>query len=178
MPDDAMQRVLESHLNKFFGKYRGIVTDNRDPLFRGRLKVKVPQVLGESEVYALPCVPYAGKDVGFFALPKTGTVVWIEFEAGDPSYPIWTGCTWARGDISASDAIPEVKFIKTDKFTLRIDDLVGEITIENEAGSQVVVGPLEVKIKSAAVTTEATGGRKTELTAVSFSVNDAALEVL
>jgi hypothetical protein len=178
MPDEATQRLLESQHNKFFGKYRGLVTDNRDPLLRGRLKVQVPQVLGESEVFALPCVPYAGKDVGFFALPKTGTVVWVEFEAGDPSYPIWTGCTWALGDISAADAIPEVKFIKTDKFTLRIDDLVGEITIENQAGSQIVVGPLEVKIKSAAVNTEATGGRKTALTAVSFSVNDGAMEVL
>lgn len=178
MSEQAIQRVLESQLSKFYGKYRGLVVDNRDPLLRGRLKVQVPQVLGTSEVWALPCVPYAGQGVGFFALPKTDTAVWVEFEAGDASYPIWTGTLWALGDLDPLEAVPEVKFLKTDKFTLKIDDLIGEITIENQAGSQVVIGPLEVKIKSAAVTTEATGGKKTELSAVSFSVNSAALEVL
>jgi len=178
MPDEMMQRLLEHHASKFFGKYRGTVTDNRDPLLRARLKIQVPQVLGDAEVWALPCVPYAGKDVGLFALPKTGTMVWIEFEAGDPSYPIWTGSLWALGDISPEDAVPDVKFIKTDNFTMRIDDLVGEITISNQAGSQITLGAVELNIKSAQITTEATGGRKTELTAVSFSVNDGGLEVL
>lgn len=178
MPDEMMQQVLEHQVSKFFGKYRGRVSDNRDPLLRGRLKVQVPQVLGSSEVWALPCVPYAGKDVGLFAMPKVGTVVWVEFEAGDPSYPIWSGTLWALGDISPADAQPEVKFFKTEKFTLRIDDTIGEITIENDSGSQIVIGPLEIKVKSSSVITEGTGGKKTELTAVSFSVNNAALEVL
>jgi hypothetical protein len=178
MPEDAIQQILEQQASKFFGKYRGIVADNLDPLMRGRLKVQCPQVLGTAEVWALPCVPYAGKNVGLYAIPKKDTAVWVEFEAGDPSYPIWTGTLWALGDISPADARPEVKFWKTDKFTLRIDDLLGEITIENQAGSQIVIGPLEVKIKSSIVTTEGAGGKKTELTAVSFSVNNAALEVL
>jgi hypothetical protein len=178
MPDDALQQVLEQQASKFFGKYRGLVTDNRDPLMRGRVRLQVPQVLGKAEVWALPCVPFAGKNVGLYVIPKTGTAVWVEFEAGDPSYPIWTGALWALGDISPADATPDVKFLKTEKFTLRIDDLVGEITIENQAGSQIVIGPLEVKIKSSSVTTEGAGGKKTELTAVSFSVNNAALEVL
>jgi hypothetical protein len=178
MPDEMMQQVLEQQASKFFGKYRGRVADNRDPLLRGRLKVQVPQVLGKSEVWALPCVPYAGKDVGFFALPKTGTAVWVEFEAGDPSYPIWTGSLWGLGDISPTDAIPEMKFLKTDKFTMKINDLLGEITIENQSGSQIVIGPLDIKIKAPLVTTEAAGGKKVELTAVSFNVNNSAFEVL
>jgi hypothetical protein len=178
MNDDVAHRLLEHQASRFFGKYRGTVTDNRDPLTRARLKVQVPQVLGDAEVWALPCVPFAGKDVGFFALPKTGTMVWVEFEAGDPSYPIWTGAMWALGDITPEDAVPDVKFLKTEKFTLRIDDVVGEITISNQGGTQITLGAVELNLKSSTVTTEASGGKKTELTAVSFSVNDAALEVL
>ena len=178
MPDESPHRALEHQLSKFFGKYRGLVTDNRDPLLRGRLKVQVPQVLGDAEIWALPCVPYAGKDVGFFAMPKNSTVVWVEFEAGDPSFPIWTGCLWALGDIAAADAAPDIKFLKTEKFTLRIDDAAGEITIENQGGSQIVLGANDIKTKSGSINNEATGGKKTELTSSSFSVNDGALEVL
>jgi uncharacterized protein involved in type VI secretion and phage assembly len=178
MHDESTQRLLEHHLSKFFGKYRGLVTDNRDDLQRGRLKVQVPQVLGDAEVWALPCVPYAGKDVGFFAMPKTGTVVWVEFEAGDASYPIWTGALWALGDIDPADAGPDVKFFKTDKFTLRIDDSAGEITIENQGGTQIVLSSSDLKMKSGSVSAETTGGKKTELTDSSFSVNDGNLEVL
>jgi uncharacterized protein involved in type VI secretion and phage assembly len=162
----------------FFGKYRGVVRDNADTLGRGRLLVVVPQVLEDQEVWAMPCVPYAGKDRGFFAMPEKDTGVWIEFEAGNPSFPIWTGCFWNKDDIDSADSTPEIKFFKTEKFTLRIDDSVGEITIENDSGSQVVLTANDVTVKSSTVKTEATGGKKTELSAVSFSVNDGALEVL
>jgi uncharacterized protein involved in type VI secretion and phage assembly len=176
MKDDVAHKLLEHQASKFYGKYRGTVTDNTDTLARGRLKVQIPQVLGEAEVWALPCVPYAGKDVGFFAMPKVGTMVWIEFEAGDSSYPIWTGTTWALGDIAADDASPDVKFFKTDKFTLRIDDAAGEIVISNQGGSEIKLGANEIHIKSSTITSEAQG-KKTELSSSSFSVNDGALEV-
>ena len=163
---------------RFFGKYRGVVKKNKDPLTRGRLQVSVPQVLEDTEAWAMPCVPYAGKQRGLYALPDVGTGVWVEFEAGDPSYPIWTGCVWNKGDIPQADSAPEVKFFKTKKFTLRIDDSVGEITIENESGTQIVMTANDILVKSSTVKTEATGGKKTELSAVSFKVNDGALEVL
>ena len=99
MKDDVAHKLLEHQASKFYGKYRGTVTDNQDSLARGRVKVQVPQVLGDAEVWALPCVPYAGKDVGFFAMPKKGAMVWVEFEAGDASYPIWTGSSWALGEV-------------------------------------------------------------------------------
>jgi uncharacterized protein involved in type VI secretion and phage assembly len=163
---------------RFFGKFRGVVKNNKDSLGRGRLLVVVPQVLENQEVWAMPCVPYAGKERGFFAMPDAGTGVWIEFEAGNPSFPIWVGCFWNKDDIPSADSKPEIKFFKTKKFTLRIDDSVGEVTIENESGSQVVLTATDVTVKSSTVKTEATGGKKTELSAVSFSVNDGALEVL
>jgi len=163
---------------QFFGKFRGIVKNNSDSLGRGRLLVVVPQVLENQEVWAMPCVPYAGKERGFFAMPDVGTGVWVEFEAGNPSFPIWVGCFWNKDDIPSADSKPEIKFFKTKKFTLRIDDSVGEVTLENESGSQVVLTATDITVKSSTVKTEATGGKKTELSAVSFSVNDGALEVL
>ena len=79
-PDlDRLMEELESHL---FGKYRGKVVDNNDPDKRGSVRVVVPAVMGEKELWALPCVPYAGPDVGFFAIPPVDASVWVEFENG------------------------------------------------------------------------------------------------
>ena len=163
---------------RYFGKYRGTVADNLDPLKRGRLRVIVPAVLGSDQYWALPCVPYAGPQLGFYTMPELGTPVWIEFEAGDPSFPIWSGCFWNDGDIAAADADPKIKFFKTNKFTLRIDDNNGEIIIENDSGSQIKLTGQEILIKSSTVKQEAAGGRKTELSSASFKVNDGSQEVL
>src|SRR5262249_24309551 len=163
---------------QYYGKYRGSVVDNADPLKKGRLRVNVPAVLGGTAVWALPCVPYAGSSMGFYALPEVGVGVWIEFEAGDVSYPIWTGCFWNDNDIPQADSDPKIKFFKTNKFTLRIDDGNGEIIIENDSGSQIKLTAQDILHKSNTVKQEAAGGRKTELSAASFKVNDGSMEVL
>lgn len=166
-----------------FGKYRGKVVSNEDPTERGRLKVTVAAVLGRLEVWAMPCVPYAGAGVGFYALPEPETGVWIEFEGGDTSHPIWTGCFWADGQIpDAPEAA--VKVWRTEKLTLRLDDGGDELTAESTAGARVTVagsvvaekGSGKLTVAAGAVTGEA-GPRKTELTEGSFSVNGGALEV-
>ena len=80
---------------QFFGKYRGMVLNNVDPLQQGRLQVIVPDVAGLIPgTWAMPCVPVAGINMGMFALPVIGSGVWVEFEQGDPDYPIWVGCFW------------------------------------------------------------------------------------
>ena len=77
---------------KYFGKYRGLVTDNRDPEQMGRIRAKVPDVLGEAETsWAMPCVTLPLSDDVGSALPAIGANVWIEFEQGEPDYPIWSG---------------------------------------------------------------------------------------
>src|SRR6516164_7976716 len=81
---------------RFYGKYRGTVSDIDAGTMR--IKAKVPAVLGTTESnWALPCVPYAGDSVGIAFLPETGSAVWIEFEGGDVSFPIWTGGFWLNG---------------------------------------------------------------------------------
>jgi hypothetical protein len=85
--------MKETH--KYYGKYRGTVINNIDPEQRGRIQAIVPDVLGLApSSWAMACVPIAGKQMGVFVVPQIGSGVWIEFEQGDPDYPIWTGCFW------------------------------------------------------------------------------------
>jgi hypothetical protein len=84
-------------MNQFFGKYRGVVITNVDPMQLGRILAQVPDVLGTiPSIWALPCVPCGlPKEIGI-ALPQIGAAVWIEFEQGNPDYPVWTGCFYAN----------------------------------------------------------------------------------
>lgn len=136
--DDALRDVVEWISSHHFGKYRGTVTDNADPEMRGRIKVSVPAVLGTLEVWAMPCVPYAGSGVGLYALPDSGTGVWVEFEGGDPTYPVWTGCFWGAGELPD---LPDagVKVLRTSSLTLRLDDTAGEALLSSDSGGQIAV---------------------------------------
>lgn len=80
---------------RYYGKYRGLVLENVDPEQIGRIIVQVPDVLGVApSSWAMPCVPSAGIQAGAFMVPPIGSQVWVEFEQGDPDYPIWTGGFW------------------------------------------------------------------------------------
>ena len=79
----------------FYGKYRALVVDVQDPQFRGRIRVMCPKVLGEAKSsWCEPCIPVAYDKGGDFAIPKLGEFVWVEFEEGNPSKPIYTGGLW------------------------------------------------------------------------------------
>ena len=80
---------------QFYGKYRGMVINNVDPMQMGRLQVQVPDVTGLAPAsWAMPCVPVAGIQNGLFVVPMIGSGVWVEFEKGDINYPVWVGCFW------------------------------------------------------------------------------------
>ena len=159
---------------QFHGKFRGVVSDNRDPLMLGRVRAKVQDVYGDEESgWAMPAVPYAGKNVGLFLIPPTNASVWIEFEHGDPDYPIWSGCFWAQGELPATPAVAEMKVLKTDSGTITVNDLpgAGGITIETTLGMKVLIDSLGIEI------TTGQGG-SVKLTGPQVSVNSGALEVL
>jgi len=90
--DDEASDAL-SDPTRYYGKYRGTVVNNLDPENRCRIQAIVPDVQSFIPLtYALPCLPAAGKGSGAFFVPEVGAKVWIEFEQGDPDYPIWSGC--------------------------------------------------------------------------------------
>lgn len=114
-------------MTQFWGKYRGTVVGDQDPLMLGRLQVSAPQVLGEAQTaWAMPCVPYAGTQVGFCMLPPVGAAVWVEFEGGDLDYPIWSGCFWREGERPAEAGLSTMRMIQTSSCKFILNDLPGE----------------------------------------------------
>lgn len=163
--------------NRFLGKFRGVVRNNADPEGRGRLQVEVPEVRGRGVLdWALPCSPYAGDGVGFFALPPVGANVWVEYEAGNLQVPIWAGCFWETGQIDSADANPQVMFLKTDQGTLRIDKAMGEVKIEL-AGASVTLTASEAKVEAPTIKLTANGAT-VELTPAGLNALQGALRVM
>jgi uncharacterized protein involved in type VI secretion and phage assembly len=157
----------------FYGKFRGVVDDNRDPLMLGRIRARVQDVYG-SQVsgWALPSAPYAGNGVGLFLIPPTDASVWIEFEHGDPEYPIWSGCFWAQGEVPAQPGVPEKKVLKTDAATITLDDTpgAGGVQIETTSGMKIEITVSGIEINDGQ-------GGSIKLTGPKVSTNDGALEV-
>jgi hypothetical protein len=163
---------------KFYGKYRGKVENNIDPLQLGRVQVSVPAVLGEGTLsWAMPCVPYAGKGVGLFAIPPKGANLWVEFEAGDPDYPIWSGCFWGVGEVPALPALAETKVWKTDGIKLQLSDLPGVGGVVLEVGPPAVAVPLKLVFDASGIVLQNTAA-SVKLSPVSVSLNEGALEVM
>lgn len=162
----------------FYGKYRGVVTDNQDPLLMGRVRAKVPDVMGDLESgWAMPCAPFGGNATGFFAIPPVSAGVWIEFEQGDPDYPIWSGCWWG----SAAEMPPmllappykKMMIMTEGGQSITLDDTpgVGGITLETSGGQKIVISATGIEIDNGM-------GGSIKLTGPQVSVNQGALEVV
>lgn len=176
MDADELERLLEALEGRYFGKYRGEVTDNDDPLKEGRVQVRVPAVMGQETLWAMPCTPYAGPDLGFFAIPPVGARVWVEFEGGSPDHPIWAGCYWLANQIPAADASPDVVFLRTPGASIRIEDS-GTIEIETTGGSKLVLRGSEITLESSTIK-HAANGATTELSASGFDALNGAFKVV
>jgi phage baseplate assembly protein gpV len=168
MNEMLLHDVLDHVRNRFYGKYRGVVTDVDAATMR--VKASVPAVLpGAPTGWCAPCVPYAGPQVGFLMLPEVGSGVWIEFEGGDVSFPIWTGCYWSAGDVPSS-ASADVKTIVTTAGTLSFDNTGGAVTLAGSAQNTLVLDQTGATVTA--------GSGKVEVGASGVSVNDGALEVM
>jgi uncharacterized protein involved in type VI secretion and phage assembly len=162
----------------YYGKYRGIVADNKDPLFIGRVRAKVPDVFGDEQSgWATACTPFAGSGAGFFAIPDVGVGVWIEFEHGDPDYPIWTGCWWGSpADPPAEVLVPPyqkmmIKSIGGHSITLDDTPGIGGVTLQTATGQKISLTALGIEIDDGQ-------GGTIKLLGPQVSINSGALEVI
>jgi hypothetical protein len=148
--------ALEQQADRFYGKYRGLVVNNLDPTQTGRLQAMVPEVLGEiPSGWALPCQPFTGTGAGLYAVPQPGAGVWIEFEAGDASRPIWSGGWWAAGEVPTDErqtpSMPTRKILRSELgLMVSLDDVQQTITISDALGLnlmtvKVLEGTVEVR---------------------------------
>jgi hypothetical protein len=139
---------------KIYGKFQGTVMNNLDPLSQGRLQAFVPKVLGEVPTgWAKACVPYAGPTSGFFSVPPIGAGVWIEFEAGDVSLPVWTGAFWGAGEVPmkppGQPSLPTTKIWRSELgLTTVMDDATQTITLTDAVG----LNKVEVSVVTGTVT--------------------------
>jgi uncharacterized protein involved in type VI secretion and phage assembly len=152
----------QDHQDRFYGKYRGTVADNQDPEGLGRIQAKVPAVLHDVQSgWATPCTPYAAQGAGLFTIPPNGSGVWIEFEAGDTSRPIWSGCWWSTSEVpqdeQSTDSTPGRKILRSDQNLLvSLDDDAQTISVSDGNGQnilsiQVNQGQVELKGATAAI---------------------------
>ncbi len=146
----------------------------------GRIRAKVPDVMGDQESgWAMPCAPFGGKSLGFFALPDKDAGVWIEFEHGDPDYPIWSGCWWGSlAEMPSNLIVPPPAsnkvLIKTKGGnSVLIDDTpgIGGITLETSSGQKIVINALGIEITNGM-------GASIKMTGPMISINNGALEVM
>jgi uncharacterized protein involved in type VI secretion and phage assembly len=142
-------------MKKYYGKYRGTVINNVDPEQIGRIQAVVPDVSNVVPTsWAMPCLPGAGINTGMFTVPPIGGGVWIEFEQGNPDFPIWTGGYWgltAEVPVMAHTVPPAIDGITlqtTLKNGIVISDLpgVGGIMIQSTTGASIIVNDVGIVI--------------------------------
>ena len=147
-----------SAAQRYFGKFRGLVVNNIDPMQIGRLMVMVPDVSNVIPTsWAMPCAPVAGIQHGQFALPPIGSNVWVEFEQGDPDYPIWAGCFWGTAAevpalaFTVPPAVPGITLQTVLQNGIVISDLpgpTGGIMLKSTTGATLIVNDTGIYIQN------------------------------
>ena len=158
MSPNAATESSSSEKKKYYGKYRGTVVNNVDPLQIGRLLVIVPDVLNINlSSWAMPCLPVGGMQMGIFSVPPIGAGVWIEFEQGDPDYPIWTGCFYgSMAEVPAMaklvpPAVPGITMQTVLQNGIVISDVpgpTGGIVLKSTTGATLIVNDTGIYIQN------------------------------
>jgi len=143
---------------RYFGKYRGIVTNNLDPMQMGRIQALVPDVAGMvPSTWAMPCLPVAGGQGGMFTVPVAGSGVWIEFEQGDPDYPIWVGGFFgSAAEVpsmakTAPPGVPAITLQTPLQNGITISDVpgpTGGILIKASSGASIAINDVGITISN------------------------------
>jgi len=167
----------------FLGKYRATVLNNVDPETRGRLMLTIPDVLGVvPSTWAEPCTPLAGPTgppMGVYMVPPIGAGVWVEFEQGDPNYPIWVGCRWGGpSDIpplahAGLPISPNIVMQTAGQNSFVISDLpgpTGGLMLKSATGASIIVNDTGIYIQNGK-------GASLIMTGPTVTINNGALVV-
>jgi len=168
-------------MEKYFGKYRGTVVNNVDPMQMGRLQIIVPDVSNViPTTWAMPCFPLAGKQMGAYYIPQIGSGVWVEFEQGDTDYPVWVGCYYGSVAevptlaLAGNPASPNIALQTTLQNTLIISDLpgpTGGIMLKSATGATIIVNDTGIYIQNGK-------GASLVMVGPSVTINNGALVVV
>jgi uncharacterized protein involved in type VI secretion and phage assembly len=143
---------------KYYGKYRGTVLNNLDPLQIGRLLVQIPDVSNLiPSSWAMPCFPISGKQMGAYMIPQIGAGVWVEFEQGNPDYPIWSGCWYGSAAetpalaLAGNPVSPSIVLQTTLQNAIVVSDLpgpTGGIMLKSTTGATIIVNDTGIYIQN------------------------------
>jgi uncharacterized protein involved in type VI secretion and phage assembly len=166
---------------KFYGIYRATVVNNVDPMQLGRIMALIPDVGSITpSTWAMPAVPLAGKQMGTFMVPQIGAGVWIQFEAGDPDRPVWTGGWWGIAAEVPALALagvpgdPNIVIQTTLQNAIVISDLpgpTGGIMLKSTTGATIIVNDTGIYIQNGK-------GASIVMTGPTVTVNAGALVVV
>ncbi len=166
---------------KFYGKYRGMVVNNVDPMQMGRLLVQVPAVFGEGMAsWAMPSFPVTGPQMGTWWLPQLNAGVWVEFEGGDLESPIWSGCWFGSAAevpalaLAAPPGVPNFVIQTQGQNTVMISDVpgpTGGILLKTATGAMIAINDVGITISNGK-------GATIVLTGPTVNINAGALTVI
>ncbi len=172
--------MSEGEERRYYGKFRATVINNIDPKQEGRLLLQCPDVdalLPTS--WAMPCLPFTGRQRGMWALPQIGAGVWAEFEQGDPDYPIWTGGWYGSAAevpalaLTAVPAAPNVVLQTQGQTTLMLSDTpgpTGGILLKTTTGALISINDVGITLSNGK-------GAVITMTGPTVTVNSGALVV-
>ncbi len=168
--EELLVRVAEFQRTRLFGKYRGLVSDVSDPDGMCRIRATVPAVYGEQDSpWAMPSVPFAGPRHGLVLLPEVGDGVWIEFEGGDISRPIWSGCWWASGQRPSPEG-EKIRLLATSAgHQVVVDEDADEIRLVHPGGAEVKLSSSEILLSL--------GGCELKITSTEIDLNRGMVKV-
>jgi uncharacterized protein involved in type VI secretion and phage assembly len=202
--EEMLVGLAETMRSRFYGKYRGIVVDVDDPDSLGRITAQVPEVLQEeTSPWALPASPFAGPSHGLVLIPEKGDGVWIEFEAGDPSRPIWTGGWWAKDELPDPGGTKARVLVTSTGHKLVLDDDNKEIHLLHSGGAELemtddditltigqaelkmtgsgislTIGTASIKMTSSELTLKGGATAQVKLSASGTDINNGAITVM
>jgi uncharacterized protein involved in type VI secretion and phage assembly len=143
---------------KYYGLYRATVVNNVDPMQHGRIQVIVPDAGGITpSTWAMPCMAMTGIQAGVYTVPPIGAGVWIQFEGGDPDYPVWMGGWWGSAAevpalaLAGNPASPSIVLQTTLQNTLVISDVpgpTGGLMLKSTTGAMILVNDVGITISN------------------------------